>query len=86
MSERGGECEWIMMIGLRLQVMPARPRRNRRSPALRAAFQETTVSPANFILPLFVHEGAVEFSAVYEANYAVVGLECSLVVTPGHYR
>lgn len=41
----------------RMQVMPARPRRNRRSPALRAAFQETTVSPANFILPLFVHEG-----------------------------
>ncbi|XP_024389887.1 delta-aminolevulinic acid dehydratase, chloroplastic-like [Physcomitrium patens] len=38
-------------------VMPARPRRNRRSAALRAAFQETTVSPANFILPLFVHEG-----------------------------
>lgn len=38
-------------------VMPARPRRNRRSPALRAAFQETTISPANFILPLFVHEG-----------------------------
>lgn len=44
-----------------LQVMSARPRRNRRSPALRAAFQETTVSPANFILPLFVHEG-VAFS------------------------
>lgn len=45
-----------------LQVMPARPRRNRRSPHLRAAFQETLVSPANFILPLFVHEGTFVFT------------------------
>ncbi|VAI91079.1 unnamed protein product [Triticum turgidum subsp. durum] len=37
--------------------MPKRPRRNRRSPALRAAFQETTISPANLVLPLFIHEG-----------------------------
>uniref|UniRef100_A0A0D6R542 Delta-aminolevulinic acid dehydratase n=2 Tax=Spermatophyta TaxID=58024 RepID=A0A0D6R542_ARACU len=34
-----------------------RPRRNRKSAALRRAFQETTISPANFILPLFIHEG-----------------------------
>ncbi|CAN6720906.1 unnamed protein product [Malus baccata var. baccata] len=34
-----------------------RPRRNRRSPALRAAFQETSLSPANFVYPLFIHEG-----------------------------
>uniref|UniRef100_A0A0D9WTW1 Delta-aminolevulinic acid dehydratase n=2 Tax=Leersia perrieri TaxID=77586 RepID=A0A0D9WTW1_9ORYZ len=34
-----------------------RPRRNRRSPALRSAFQETTISPANLVLPLFIHEG-----------------------------
>ncbi|CAI0393100.1 unnamed protein product [Linum tenue] len=34
-----------------------RPRRNRRSPALRAAFQETSISPANFVYPLFIHEG-----------------------------
>jgi porphobilinogen synthase len=34
-----------------------RPRRNRKSATLRAAFQETTISPANFILPLFIHEG-----------------------------
>eukprot|EP00897_Mesotaenium_endlicherianum_P005093 jgi/Mesen1/4611/ME000234S03866 len=37
--------------------MAIRPRRNRRSPHLRAAFQETSISPANFILPLFIHEG-----------------------------
>ncbi|CAI5459499.1 unnamed protein product [Closterium sp. Yama58-4] len=35
----------------------SRPRRNRRSPFLREAFQETFVTPANFILPLFIHEG-----------------------------
>ncbi|CAI0573760.1 unnamed protein product [Linum tenue] len=34
-----------------------RPRRTRRSPALRAAFQETSISPANFVYPLFIHEG-----------------------------
>lgn len=38
-------------------ALPRRPRRNRRSAALRASFQETTLSPANFVLPLFIHEG-----------------------------
>ncbi|KAG2639074.1 hypothetical protein PVAP13_2NG635900 [Panicum virgatum] len=37
--------------------MAKHPRRNRKSPALRAAFQETSISPANFVLPLFIHEG-----------------------------
>ncbi|XP_020253257.1 delta-aminolevulinic acid dehydratase, chloroplastic-like [Asparagus officinalis] len=34
-----------------------RPRRNRKSPALRASFQETQITPANLVLPLFIHEG-----------------------------
>ncbi|KAI3993661.1 hypothetical protein MKX01_002674 [Papaver californicum] len=34
-----------------------RPRRNRKSPVLRASFQETQLSPANFVYPLFIHEG-----------------------------
>ncbi|XP_040998259.1 delta-aminolevulinic acid dehydratase, chloroplastic-like [Juglans microcarpa x Juglans regia] len=34
-----------------------RPRRNRKSPVLRAAFQETQLSPANLVYPLFIHEG-----------------------------
>ncbi|CAH2066422.1 unnamed protein product [Thlaspi arvense] len=34
-----------------------RPRRNRASPFARAAFQETNISPANFVYPLFIHEG-----------------------------
>jgi porphobilinogen synthase len=35
-----------------------RPRRLRRTPALRAMVRETALSPADFIYPLFVHEGA----------------------------
>ncbi len=37
-----------------------RPRRNRRTPAIRAMVRETTLSPADFILPLFFHEEAVD--------------------------
>ncbi len=33
-----------------------RPRRNRRTPAIRQMIRETTLSPADFILPLFLHE------------------------------
>ena len=39
------------------QPLNRRPRRNRKSPALRAAFQETSLTPANFVYPLFIHEG-----------------------------
>ncbi len=37
--------------------MRARPRRNRSSEAVRSLVRETTLSPENFILPLFVTEG-----------------------------
>ncbi|XP_056174095.1 delta-aminolevulinic acid dehydratase, chloroplastic-like isoform X2 [Syzygium oleosum] len=40
-----------------LLPLSRRPRRNRRSPALRSAFQETRLSPANFVYPLFIREG-----------------------------
>lgn len=33
----------------------ARPRRNRKSPAVRAMVRENIVTPANFIYPLFIH-------------------------------
>ncbi|MES2996780.1 MAG: porphobilinogen synthase [Verrucomicrobiota bacterium] len=36
--------------------MLIRPRRNRRTPAIRAMVRETTLSPADFILPLFLHD------------------------------
>ncbi|MBM5804259.1 MAG: porphobilinogen synthase [Cyanobacteria bacterium K_DeepCast_35m_m2_155] len=35
-----------------------RPRRLRRTPALRALVRETCLAPTDFIYPLFVHEGA----------------------------
>lgn len=34
-----------------------RPRRLRRTPAIRALFRETSLAPSDLILPLFVHEG-----------------------------
>ena len=39
------------------QDLPSRPRRNRRSGAFRQAISETHISPANLILPVFVHDG-----------------------------
>ncbi len=37
--------------------LPIRPRRNRKSAAIRGLCQETRLSPQNFIYPLFVHAG-----------------------------
>ena len=34
----------------------ARPRRNRKSPAMRGMVRENIVTPSNFIYPLFIHE------------------------------
>jgi delta-aminolevulinic acid dehydratase/porphobilinogen synthase len=45
------------MVSLPPQDLPSRPRRNRRSSTFRSAMSETHISPANFILPVFVHEG-----------------------------
>lgn len=39
------------------QTRVSRPRRNRRSQTIRDAVAEANLTPANFILPLFVHEG-----------------------------
>lgn len=36
--------------------LPSRPRRNRRSSTVRDAIREVALSPANIILPIFVHE------------------------------
>ncbi|WP_420639024.1 porphobilinogen synthase [Candidatus Poriferisocius sp.] len=40
--------------------LSARPRRNRRTPAIRALVRETELSPAHLVLPLFVHRGPDE--------------------------
>jgi porphobilinogen synthase len=45
------------MFGVQSSAMN-RPRRNRRTPAIRSMVSETSLSPANFILPLFLHEDA----------------------------
>eukprot|EP00912_Choanoflagellata_sp_UC4_P001814 UC4_evm4s1162 len=37
--------------------MLSRPRRNRKSPVIRASCSETWLAPCHFVLPLFVHEG-----------------------------
>ncbi|KAE8796547.1 delta-aminolevulinic acid dehydratase, chloroplastic-like [Hordeum vulgare] len=50
-------CAELCVCLMCVQDMAKRPRRNRRSPALRAAFQETNITPANLVLPLFIHEG-----------------------------
>lgn len=42
---------------VKLLPLTRRPRRNRRLPTLRDAFQETNLSPSNLVLPLFIHEG-----------------------------
>ena len=44
----------------RLMNLPIRPRRNRRSPAIRSMVRETVLTPADFILPLFLHEDEVD--------------------------
>jgi porphobilinogen synthase len=37
--------------------LPIRPRRNRKSPAVRGLVRETVLSPADLIYPLFLHDG-----------------------------
>lgn len=45
--------------------LPIRPRRNRKSPGLRALTRETLLSPGDFVLPLFLHD--VEVDEVIES-------------------
>jgi porphobilinogen synthase len=40
--------------------LPIRPRRNRRTAAIRSLVRESSLSAADFILPLFLHEDAVD--------------------------
>ncbi|MBB5351997.1 porphobilinogen synthase [Haloferula luteola] len=42
--------------------MHLRPRRNRRTSAIRALVRETTLSPSDFIQPLFVHDGTEDIA------------------------
>lgn len=40
--------------------LPHRPRRNRKSPAVRGLVRETVLSPSDLIYPLFIHEGEAD--------------------------
>ncbi|MCB1064047.1 MAG: porphobilinogen synthase [Verrucomicrobiae bacterium] len=40
--------------------LPIRPRRNRKSPALRGLVRETVLTPADLIYPLFIQEGEID--------------------------
>ena len=40
--------------------LPIRPRRNRRTAAIRALVRETTVTASDLVYPLFVHEGSAD--------------------------
>ncbi len=40
--------------------LPIRPRRNRKSPAMRGLVRETVLTPADLIYPLFIQEGEVD--------------------------
>ena len=51
------------MLGVTLKS-PQRPRRNRRTEAIRSLVRETTLSPSNLILPLFVCEGRQKREAI----------------------
>lgn len=44
--------------------LPCRPRRNRKSPAIRGLVQETRLHPENFVAPLFVLEGHNRHQAI----------------------
>ena len=50
--------------------LPIRPRRNRRTPAIRSLVRETVLTPADFILPLFLIRIACVISAA-TASFAV---------------
>ncbi|EFN53368.1 hypothetical protein CHLNCDRAFT_137125 [Chlorella variabilis] len=54
-ASRRGVPEGTPVVPVR--DLPSRPRRNRKSETVRRAFSETFLHPANFILPVFVHDG-----------------------------
>lgn len=54
-SSRRGVPEGTPVVPVR--DLPSRPRRNRKSETVRRAFSETYLDPANFIMPVFVHDG-----------------------------
>ncbi|CAE7196957.1 HEMB [Symbiodinium natans] len=56
-----------------------RPRRNRRLPAQRHMFSETRLTAANFILPIFVHEGTEDIPISSMPDVSRVGVDTGLL-------
>eukprot|EP00929_Paragymnodinium_shiwhaense_P030043 TRINITY_DN17091_c0_g1_i1.p1 TRINITY_DN17091_c0_g1~~TRINITY_DN17091_c0_g1_i1.p1 ORF type:complete len:447 (-),score=122.89 TRINITY_DN17091_c0_g1_i1:115-1455(-) len=56
-----------------------RPRRNRRTPAARKMFTETSLSAANFILPLFVHDGEEDIPISSMPGVSRLGVDTGLI-------
>jgi len=56
-----------------------RPRRNRRSQAMREMFSETTLTPANFIMPVFVHEGQEDIPISSMPGISRLGVDAGLL-------
>merc|ERR1719491_226685 len=63
-----------------------RPRRNRRSQAIRDMVAETQLSPANFINPCFVHEGTEDISIVSMPGIYRLGVDTGLLREVGEAR
>ncbi|CAD5314750.1 unnamed protein product [Arabidopsis thaliana] len=60
-------------------LLSRRARRNRKCPTQRAAFQETNISPANFIYPLFIHEGEVDIPITSMPGRYMLGWRYGLI-------
>ena len=56
-EDQRGEVNGAHEGNATMRAMLERPRRNRRTPALRAFARETVLSPGQLVLPLFVQEG-----------------------------
>jgi len=55
--ETDSTSTWVSKPQSTILELPKRPRRNRKTPAIRALLQETRLHPSNFVAPLFVIEG-----------------------------
>jgi len=58
--------------------LASRPRRNRRSPAIRGAMRETVLRPDNLILPLFIHDGTEDIPIESMPGCSRLGWETGL--------
>jgi len=63
-----------------------RPRRNRRSQAARDMFCETILTPANFIMPVFVHEGMEDIPISSMPGISRLGVDTGLLREVGEAR